>query len=174
MSTAILPAPAPALVLYLNPYDGSPGAYVHDADELRAVLARFAARGTEEWEVDVIDGEHGRLMECAARCMPPAELFTLDGMLDHGNAPSAFYLLSVQGMRPACADELLDCAEGVPLFHGHAEEYAEEYACERYNIPESLAPYVDFDALARDMLCGDIDEFTYKGEFYVVTDTTLR
>jgi hypothetical protein len=171
MSPATLPAPASSLVLYLNPYDGSPGAYVHDTDELRAVLDRFAARGTEEWEVDVIDGEHGRLMECAARCMSADELFKLDGMLDHGNAPSVFYLLSVQGMRPASVDWLLDCADDVSLFEGSAEDYADSIVDELYNVPPALRSYIDCEALGRDLeLGGDIATFEYEGCCYVVTN----
>lgn len=173
MSTAILPAPAPALVLYLNPYDGSPGAYVHDADELRRVLTQFIARGTEEWETQVIDADHPRIMQLAVDAMPDQELFELADMLDDRNAPAVFYILDNDYSARCVLDarDLLRRADDLSLVEGSAEDYAESIVDELYNIPSQLRYYIDCEALGRDMsLNGDIATVEYDGRCYVVTN----
>lgn len=173
MSTAILPAPAPALVLYLNPYDGSPGAYVHDTDELRRVLARFIARGTEEWETQVIDADHPRIMQLAVDATPDQELFELADMLDDRNAPAVFYILDNDYSARCVLDarDLLRRADDLSLVEGSAEDYAESIVDELYNIPSQLRYYIDCEALGRDMsLNGDIATVEYDGRCYVVTN----
>lgn len=173
MSTAILPAPAPALVLYLNPYDGSPGAYVHDADELRRVLTQFIARGTEEWETQVIDSDHPRIMQLAVDATPDQELFELADMLDDRNAPAVFYILDNDYSARCVLDarDLLRRADDLSLVEGSAEDYAESIVDELYNIPSQLRYYIDCEALGRDMsLNGDIATVEYDGRCYVVTN----
>lgn len=173
MSTAILPAPAPALVLYLNPYDGSPGAYVHDAAELRRVLTQFIARGTEEWETQVIDADHPRIMQLAVDAMPDQELFELADMLDDRNAPAVFYILDNDYSARCVLDarDLLRRADDLSLVEGSAEDYAESIVDELYNIPSQLRYYIDCEALGRDMsLNGDIATVEYDGRCYVVTN----
>ena len=174
MSTATLPAPASSLVLYLNPYDGSPGAYVHDAAELRAVLARFAARGTEEWEVNVIDGDHSRIVDAASRqglCVEELFALALELEQDDDAAPAICYLLEDCGAHYPTAEELLDHSRDLSLFEGTAEDYADSIVDDLYNIPPALRSYIDCEALGRDMeIGGDIATFTYEGCCYVVTN----
>jgi hypothetical protein len=173
MSHATLPAPAPSLVLYLNPYDGSPGEYVHDADELRAVLARFIARWTEEWETQVIDAEHPRIMQLAVKATPDQELFELADMLDDRNAPAVFYILDNDNSSRCVLDAraLLRRADDVSLFEGTAEDYADSILDDLYDIPPALRSYFDCEALGRDMeIGGDIATFEYEGCCYVVTN----
>jgi len=172
MSHATLPAPAPSLVLFLHPYDGSPGAYVHDTDELRAVLDRFAARGTEEWETQVIDAEHPRIMQLAVKATPEQEMFELADMLDDRNAPAVFYILD--NRYPRCvldANDLVRRADDLCLFEGTAEDYADSILDDLYDIPPALRSYFDCEALGRDLeIGGDIATFTYEGCCYVVTN----
>jgi len=173
MSTATLSAPASSLVLFLHPYDGSPGAYVHDADELRAVLARFIARGTEEWETQVIDAEHPRIMQLAVKATPDQELFELADMLDDRNAPAVFYILDTHYNARCVLDarDLLRRADDLSLFEGTAEDYADSIVDELYDVPRALRSYIDCEALGRDLeLGGDIATFTYEGCCYVVTN----
>ncbi len=173
MSPATLPAPASSLVLFLNPYDGSPGAYVHDAAELRRVLTRFVARGTEEWETQVIDADHPRIMQLAVDATPDQELFELADLLDDRNAPAVFYILDNDNSSRCVLDarDLLRRADDVSLFEGSAEDYADSILDDLYNIPPALRFYVDCELLGRDMeISGDIATFTYEGCCYVVTN----
>ena len=173
MSPATLPAPASSLVLYLHPYDGSPGAYVHDAAELRRVLTRFVARGTEEWETQVIDAEHPRIMQLAVDATPDQELFELADMLDDRNAPAVFYILDNHYNARCVLDarDLLRRADDLSLFEGTAEDYADSIVDELYDVPPALRSYIDCEALGRDLeIGGDIDTFTYDGCCYVVTN----
>lgn len=171
MSPATLPAPS--LVLFLHPYDGSPGAYVHDAAELRRVLTQFIARGTEEWETQVIDADHPRIMQLAVDAMPDQELFELADMLDDRNAPAVFYILDNDYSARCVLDarDLLRRADDLSLVEGSAEDYADSILDDLYDIPPALRSYFDCEALARDLeLGGDIDTFTYEGCCYVVTN----
>lgn len=48
-------------------------------------------------------------------------------------------------------DEALGQFEAVHVFHGTIEEYADEFICGVYDIPEYLEPYIDYKAFARDL-----------------------
>ena len=51
--------------------------------------------------------------------------------------------------------------EEVCLYHGSAEDYAQELIEETTEIPGSLRFYIDYEAIARDMkLNGELEELT--------------
>jgi len=174
MSTATLPAPYSILTLYLCPLDNSGGAYTRTPEELRALLDAFAARGVEEWEVAVIDGDHSRIVDAASRrglCAEELYALALELEQDDNAAPAICYLLEDCGAHYPTAEELLDHARDLSLFEGTAEDYADSIVDELYNIPSQLRYYIDCEALGRDMsLNGDIATFEYDGRCFVVTN----
>lgn len=177
MSAATLPA-TPYVTLCLIPYNGAPPCYVSSADEYTAAVERYNAAGTEEWEVEVIDGDASSCdlatLRTACETMQPDEVFTLadwlEGADEHERA-AAHYLLRHCSNGYSCAGDVLDDVQEVQLFQGSAEEYAEDFAesCGYVReVPQFLRYHIDWEGVARELETGgDIATFRYDGADWV-------
>lgn len=180
MSAAILPS-SPYLTLCLVPYNGAPPCLVSSADEYRTAAARYNAAGTEEWEVEVTDGDASTdelaALRTACQTMQPDEVFALadwmEGADDHEKA-AAFFLLQHCSNGYDCAGDVIDAVEEVQLCRGTGADYAEELAADCYglkDIPSFLRYHIDWEGVARDMeINGDINAFTFDGDEWVCTN----
>jgi hypothetical protein len=140
------------------PYDTSASAfYFSTVDEYREKYAKRLP--VEEYELQFIDGDNPKLFSEAGICQSNLENWfeSLDNIEDDSDdGISLRYLLS---MGYTLTDALSKFNE-VMVFRGKPSDYAYEIF-EDSEIPEHLANYIDYDAIARDMeINGEIAEFS--------------
>ena len=157
--------------LYANPFDTSASGFYFDSVE--SYEAMYAARlPVEEYEIDFIDGdEDGDSELFRALGIGQATIAVwFDGVADLERwERAALYWLADRYTDPADA---LAKVEDCPLFEGSAEDCVADYHEQAGEIPASLWPYIDFEAMARDWeINGDIDAFEFGGRSWVATDT---
>jgi len=122
-----------------------------DADELREGIAEMLAGSpttdAEEWAFhdseywgDYSVSEHDDIDELTeiGRCIE-----------EHGEAFAA-YVENIGGDADEAGFEEAYCGEW-----DSETDYAENYMDDCYDVPDYLASYIDYDAITRDLFCGD-------------------
>lgn len=142
------------------PYDTSASAfYFNTVDEYHEKYAKRLP--VEEYELQFIDGYNPKLFSEAGICQSNLENWfqSLEGIEDDSDdGISLRYLLS---MGYSLIDALSKFKE-VMVFRGKPSDYAYELF-EDSRIPEHLANYIAYDAIARDMeINGEIAEFSHE------------
>ena len=114
--------------------------------EVASILARSPVPGAEE--AGIFDTEHmGGLMpgSCQGEDIARVGEFIAErGAL--GAAVAAHY--------GGCLDEAAEAFERFGGEHESLEAFAQEYIYETQEVPEGLAPYIDFGRVARDLEAG--------------------
>ena len=136
---------------YAQPYSiEHTGFYFDSLEAFEAGMEKLENRGCEEVEIQFIDGECGlsKLAKAAGIDQGTVALWfeELDD-LDSLEIDQICFLLD-------CGHDLegaLSRYEYVNIFHGSAEEYAQELIEDTTDIPENLRYYIDYTAIARDM-----------------------
>ena len=148
---------------YANPYGyGYHGFYFDTAEELEEKLE---TADFEEFEIDCIDFQYPELFKALNIDSGNLDEFlTFVGSLDDDEIIAAQYLAEYCGYG---LSDVMDKYRDVYVFCGTPEEYAEEYMAECFDIPENLERYIDYEAFARDCVCGG-DWVEYNG--YVITN----
>ena len=116
-------------------------------DDIQEMLAQSPEPDAEEWAIHDFDfhgvhiGEHDDIERVAA----------IGALIEEHGAAFAAYADNV-GIDYATADGFQDayCGEWDSERH-----YAEESFDDLYDIPDHLASYIDYDAIARDWFMGD-------------------
>jgi antirestriction protein len=122
-------------------------------------MAHLNSLGCEEVEIQLIDADthqHCLLADSAGLGQCDIETW-YDEIedLDEHEADQVLYLLDCG----YTLSEALRRHDEVSVWYGSAEDYAYELYQDCYDIPEHLAPYIDYQAIARDLrLGGDIAE----------------
>ncbi|WP_316857999.1 antirestriction protein ArdA [uncultured Cohaesibacter sp.] len=104
----------------------------------------------EEYEIQFINGDNYRLFnELAINQATLATWFEnfADIEADEDDYLKAVYLAE-NGYDIA---DILSRMRDIWLYHGRAEDYAEEIISECYDVPSQLEYYIDYEAFARDM-----------------------
>lgn len=127
----------------------------------------------EEFEIQFIDGDDGALFDaCGINQSNLSTWFDdIEGRDEHEKV--ALYFLT--GVLGYALDAALDKMDDVMLFHGDAQEAAEELFddCYAREIPDHLRCYFDIEKFARDLeIGGDFAEFDYDGATYTCTNAS--
>ena len=143
--------------------------YERKADALRD---RYG-NPVEEFEIQFIDGDDGALFDaCGINQSNLSTWFDdIEGRDEHEKV--ALYFLT--GVLGYALDAALDKMDDVMLFHGDAQEAAEELFddCYAREIPDHLRCYFDIEKFARDLeIGGDFNEFDYDGTTYTCTNAS--
>lgn len=154
---------------YAQPYSlEHTGFYFEDLESYEQKMEKLESQGCEEIEIQFIDGEtyHAKLAKTAQISQCDIELW-FDELEDLGELEieSLCYLLD-------CGYSLKDSLERYPdvnLYKGSASDYARELFEECYEIPEYLQFYIDYDAVARDMMVNS--EIIEVGNDLIVTNS---
>ena len=162
----------PEAVYFAQPYSiAAEGFYFSTLEEYEARAAGHTDRygmPVEEYEIQFIDGDNSRLFNALNVNQATLSLwFETFAELDPDNDDylKAVYLAE-NGYAMADIPDRLD---DLTVWHGTAEEYAQELVEDCYELPETLRYYVDYAAVARDMrLNGEIDEVEIDGETVLV------
>ena len=127
----------------------------------------------EEFEIQFIDGDDGKLFEaCGINQSNLSTWFDDIEDIDDGEKVALYFLTGVLGY---ALDAAMDKIDEVVLFHGDAQEAAEELFddCYAHAIPDSLRFYFDMEKFARDLeIGGDFNEFDYDGTTYTCTNAS--
>lgn len=148
------------IIICAVPYDTSASAfYFSTIDEYREKYAKRTP--VEEYELQFIDGDNPKLFSEAGICQSNLENWfqSIESIEDDSDdGISIRYLLSMG----YSLTDALSRFEEVMVFRGKPSDYANEIY-EYSGIPEHLANYIDYDAIARDMeINGEIAEFSYE------------
>ena len=125
-----------------------------DADEIREaiqeVLETSPEPGAEEWAFHDYDGLHGMRLSEYEDVDDLAQLGAL--IEEHGEAYAAY--ADHVGTDYATPDGFQDDYRGE---WDREKDFAEELFDELYlhEVPEHIQGYIDYDAFARDLFCGD-------------------
>ena len=147
---------------YAQPYSlDHTGFYFDSIDKFESGMKRLNKQGCEEVEIQFIDGDDhlSRLANIASIHQGNISLWfeELDD-LDETSVSQICFLLDLG----YAIDEVLDRYEDVCLFEGTASDYAYDLVNETTEIPENLRYYIDYDAIARDMMInGEITEINH-------------
>lgn len=158
---------------YAQPYSlDAQGFYFQDFADYEQKAENLRDRfgnPVEEFEIQFIDGDDPELFEACGITQANLETwFDAIDVLDDGDKIALFFLLSDLGYR---LDQAIDKVGDVAFQPGRLREVAEEFFDEINEIPEHLAPYIDYERVARDFeLSGDLCEFTYRGRTYTCTN----
>ena len=147
-------------MLYANPYDSFyEGFYFSSLDEYNDLSEKHPC---EEFEIMFIDGDNPKLFASAQISQGNLETWfdNLESISDDDDkAIQLMYLLDI-GYK---LDDAIERSDEICLFHGSAENYAEELFDDCYEIPDFLASYIDYEKIGRDLgLNGEITEFYYN------------
>ncbi len=158
---------------HATPYDiSATGFYFSTLEEYRSRAACHRneyGEPVEEYEIQFIDGDNAALFEAiGVNQANLADWFERFEDLDVHDAYRLVALIEHFGYRP---DEALDRLDELHLTEGSAADYAERYLDDSGlmdQVPDSLRPYIDTDAFARDLLLnGDIIELEIDGTDYI-------
>ena len=149
------------------PYDiTAPAFYFNDIEEYQDKLD---AHCSEEFEIQFIDGSGIALWLSdvinIAQCNIEKYFDLLDEVDTEEKVIALKYLISV-GFD---LDEAIATYQDVHVYHGDPEEYVAHYYEESgllHGVPECVANYIDYEAIANDWLCGgdiiEIDGYTVE------------
>lgn len=149
--------------LHAQPYNpDASGFYFHNYDEYAEKsenLKDSFGQPVEEFEIQFIDGENPELFNAANINQSNLETYFDEiADLDEESATKIIYLLDTIGMD---FDQAYSQYEDVQLQSCSAEDYAYDLINETTEIPESLTHYIDYKAIARDMIInGEIHEIS--------------
>lgn len=153
-----------SVTLYAQPYNrDAQGFYFHDAEEFvnksENLRDRFGSP-VEEFEIQFIDGEDAELFEaCGIDQCNLASWFDVIEVLDEHEKIALFFLTGELGY---LLDDAINKIDDVSIFHGDAQEAAEELFddCYAHAIPDNLRFYFDIEKFAHDLeVNGDFNEF---------------
>jgi hypothetical protein len=161
--------------LFAQPYNlDAQGFYFHDAEEFEnkseSLLDRFGSP-VEEFEIQFIDGDDAALFDaCGIDQSNLITWFEDIEVLDDHEKLALYFLTSELGYS---LDDAINKIDEVSIFHGDAQEAAEELFddCYAHAIPDNLRFYFDMEKFARDLeIGGDFNEFEYQGQTYTCTN----
>lgn len=161
-------------IYHATPYDiSATGFYFRTYDEYQIKAASHHnayGQPVEEYEIQFVDGDNGDLFDALGVTQATLETWFDDfADMEGTNRIKAIYLSQDLGLN---VGDVLNKLDDVVLFEGTAFAYAENYLEETGlldQVPESLQPYLDVEALARDMILGgDIAELEFDRMAYVV------
>lgn len=163
--------------LFAQPYNrDAQGFYFHDAEEFETksenLLDRFGCP-VEEFEIQFIDGDDAALFESCGidQCNLATWFDEIEVLDDHEKI--ALYLLT--GELGYSLDDAINKIDEVSIFHGDAQEAAEELFddCYAHAIPDNLRCYFDIEKFARDLeIGGDFNEFQYGNRTFTCTNAS--
>lgn len=161
--------------LFAQPYNlDAQGFYFHSTEEFETQSENLRDRfgcPVEEFEIQFIDGEGADLFEaCGINQSNLFMWFDEIEVLDEHEKISLYFLAGILGYS---LDSAMNKIDEVSIFHGDAQEAAEELFddCYAHAIPENLRFYFDIEKLARDLeIGGDFNEFEYDNTTYTCTN----
>jgi len=161
--------------LFAQPYNlDARGFYFHSTEEFESKSENLRDRfgcPVEEFEIQFIDGECVDLFEaCGINQCNVRSWFDDIEALDDEEQISLYFLTGILGYS---LDNAMDKIDEVSIFHGDAQEAAEEFFDDCYAdlIPENLRFYFDMEKFARDLeIGGDFNEFQYGNRTYTCTN----
>ncbi len=169
--TNFAPFPAPetsteqfSTTLFAQPYNlDSQGFYFHSTEEFESKSENLRDRfgcPVEEFEIQFIDGDDAELFEaCGIDQSNLSTWFDDIEVLDDHEKISLYFLAGNLGYD---LDSAIDKIDEVIIFHGDAQEAAEELFddCYAHTIPDNLRFYFDIEKFAHDLEAnGDFNEF---------------
>ena len=163
--------------LYAQPYNrDAQGFYFHDAEEFETKSGNLRDRfgcPVEEFEIQFIDGDDAALFDaCGIDQSSLAIWFDDIEVLDDHEKIALYFLTGELGY---FLDDAINKIDEVVIFHGDAQEAAEELFddCYAHTIPDNLRIYFDMEKFARDLeMGGDFNEFEYEGRTYTCTNAS--
>lgn len=161
--------------LFAQPYNlDAQGFYFHSTEEFETQSENLRDRfgcPVEEFEIQFIDGEGADLFEaCGINRSNLFMWFDEIEVLDEHEKISLYFLAGILGYS---LDSAMNKIDEVSIFHGDAQEAAEELFddCYAHAIPENLRFYFDIEKFARDLeIGGDFNEFEYDNTTYTCTN----
>lgn len=166
-----------ATTLFAQPYNmDACGFYFHSAEEFEAKAEALRDRygnPVEEFEIQFINGDDAELFEACG--IGQANLSVWFDDIEGMDEREKIALCFLAGALGYSLDNAMDKVEDVILFHGDAQEAAEELfdECYAHAIPENLRFYFDMEKFARDLeIGGDFNEFRYDGSTYTCTNAS--
>lgn len=151
-------------VYFAQPYSiEATGFYFETFEEYeqqaRSLKDRFG-QPVEEFELQYIDGEQYALFKALEISQATLALW-FDTFADlSGDAYLIATHLAEYGYD---IERIPNKLEDFHIHHGTASDYAAESLEETADIPDYLAPYIDYDAVARDMIInGEIEEIDHQ------------
>jgi len=147
---------------YAQPYSiEHTGFYFDSVETFKTGMERLKKKGCEEVEIQFIESDdHLATLAKYADASQSDIDFWFENLedLEPENVIRLCYLLD-QGLD---IESALEHTDAVCLYHGTAEDYAQEIIEETTDIPENLRAYIDYNAIARDMkLSGEIVEIEH-------------
>ena len=129
------------------------GFYFSSYEAYQNGMNRLYAGGCEEVEIQFIDGEpyHAALFNAANIGQGGIALW-FDALENLDESETA-QLCALLDMGYVLRDAL-ERYDEVCLYHGSIKDYAQDLIEETTEIPETLRFYIDYEAIARDMLAG--------------------
>jgi antirestriction protein len=148
---------------YAQPYSTDhTGFYFESIDQYETGMKRLNKQGCEEVEIQFIDGEEHQARMAAAVTIYQCNVHRWFEELDDLDDTAATQISFLLDLGYSIADAM-DRYEDVCLFAGKASDYADDIINETTEIPEGLAYYIDYDAIARDMqINGEINELEHE------------
>lgn len=161
--------------LYAQPYSlaaTNKGFYFHSFEEYEAKVENLTddfGCPVEEFEIQFIDGSDAELFEaCRINQANLSVWFDEIELLDDNEKVALCFLLSDLGYN---LEDAMEKIEDVSIQEGDLQSVAEELFDELYEVPQAIAPYIDYEKFARDCeLNGDLRSFEFDGKNYVITN----
>ena len=154
--------------LYAQPYSiDYVGFYFDSLEDFNSRMAQLASNGCEEVEIQFIEGDLGQadFFERAGICQSQIKLWFEElEDLDHQALIALSFLLSC-GYNITGA---LERYQEVSVQTISAVDYAYDLIDETVTVPESLRHYIDYEAIARDMLINN--EIVEWSSAYLITN----
>ncbi len=166
-----------SVTLYAQPYNrDAQGFYFHSAEEFESKSENLQDRfgcPVEEFEIQFIDGDDAELFDaCGIDQCNLSSWFDEIEVLDDHEKISLYFLI---GVLCYSLDSAMEKIDEVSVFHGDAQEAAEELFddCYAHAIPDNLRFYFDMEKFARDLeIGGDFNEFEFQGRTYTCTNAS--
>lgn len=166
-----------ATTLFAQPYSlDAQGFFFHSTEEFETLSESLRDRfgcPVEEFEIQFIDGDDADLFEvCSINQANLFMWFDEIEVLDDHEKISLYFLTGVLGYS---LDSAMNKIDEVSIFHGDAQEAAEELFddCYAHAIPENLRFYFDMEKFARDLeIGGDFNEFEFGNTTYTCTNAS--
>ena len=158
--------------LYAQPYGDGNGFYFHSFEEYETLSEKCLdpwGNRLEEFEIQYIDGSDSELFEaCRINQANLSVWFDEIELLDDNEKVALCFLLSDLGYN---LEDAMEKIEDVSIQEGDLQSVAEELFDELYEVPQAIAPYIDYEKFARDCeLNGDLRSFEFDGKNYVITN----
>lgn len=162
---------------YAQPYSlDAQGFYFQDFADYERKVANLRDRfgnPVEEFEIQFIDGDDPELFEACG--IDQSNLATWFDTIEDRDEDEKVALYFLTGILGYALDDTMAKLDDVMLFHGDAQEAAEELfdECYAHAIPDNLRFYFDIEKFARDLeINGDFNEFDYRGRTYTCTNAS--